>query len=71
MPRRPTVSKTKSVEALKYVDATRRNIPSAEHQPLMRDEERSPVQVAYERRDSDLDPQSGGARTSRTSRTWR
>ena len=57
MPRKPTAAKTKSVEALRYADATRRNIPSAEHQPLMRDEERSSVQVAYERRNRDLDPQ--------------
>ena len=45
------------MEALRHADATRRNIPSAEHQPLLRDEERSPVQIAYERRNRDLDPQ--------------
>ena len=38
-------------------EARRRNLPSAEHQPLMREEEQSPVRVAYERRNRDLDPQ--------------
>ena len=47
----------KSVEALTHGEARRRNLPSAEHQPLMREEEQSPVQVAYERRNRDLDPQ--------------
>ena len=47
----------KSVENITHEDAKRRNLPSAEHQPLMRDEERHPVQVAYERRNRDLDPQ--------------
>ena len=56
MARRPAAN-AKSVEAIRHAEATRRNIPSAEHQPLLRDEERSPVQVAYERRNRDLDPQ--------------
>ena len=47
----------KSVETLTHEEARRRNLPSAEHQPLMREEEQSPVQVAYERRNRDLDPQ--------------
>ena len=47
----------KSVESLTHGEARRRNLPSAEHQPLMREEEQSPVQVAYERRNHDLDPQ--------------
>lgn len=45
-----------SIEALKH-DATRINIPTAEFESLMRDEDKSPVQVAYERRNRDLDPQ--------------
>ena len=47
----------KSVEALTHEEARRRNLPSAEHQPLMREEEQSPARVAYERRNRDLDPQ--------------
>ena len=50
-------NKRKSVEALTHGEARRRNLPSAEHQPLMREEEQSPIQVAYERRNRDLDPQ--------------
>ncbi len=47
----------KSVENITHEDAKRPNLPSAEHQPLMRDEERHPIRVAYERRNQDLDPQ--------------
>ena len=47
----------KSVEALTHGEARRRNLPSAEHQPLMREEEQNPVRVLYERRNRDLDPQ--------------
>ena len=47
----------KAVEALTHDEARRRNLPSAEHQPLMREEEQTPVRVAYERRNRDLDPQ--------------
>ena len=48
---------SKAVETLTHDEARRRNLPSAEHQPLMREEEQSPVRVAYERRNRDLDPQ--------------
>ncbi len=57
MPRRARTKTPKSVEALTHAEARRRNLPSAEHQPLMREEEQSPVQLAYERRNRDLDPQ--------------
>lgn len=46
-----------TVETLKHDDATRRNIPTAEYQSVMQKEEQSPVRVAYERRNRDLDPQ--------------
>jgi adenine-specific DNA-methyltransferase len=45
------------VEALKHDAATRRNIPTAEYESVMRAAEKSPVQLAYERRNRDLDPQ--------------
>ena len=48
---------SKAVETLTHDEARRRNLPSAEHQPLMREEEQTPVRVAYERRNRDLDPQ--------------
>ena len=56
MPRKRT-KKTKSVETLVHGEASRRNLPSAEHQPLMHEKEQSPVSVAYQRRNRDLDPQ--------------
>ena len=56
MPKGQT-KRPKSVETLTHEEARRRNLPSAEHQPLMQEDEQSPVQVAYERRNSDLDPQ--------------
>ncbi|MHB1114787.1 MAG: site-specific DNA-methyltransferase, partial [Acidovorax defluvii] len=50
-----------SVETLKHEDATRKNIPTAEYQSVMKKEQQSPVRVAYPReregRSRDLDPQ--------------
>ncbi|WP_457576250.1 site-specific DNA-methyltransferase, partial [Desulfomarina sp.] len=51
-------SKTpKSIETLTHEEASRKNIPTAEYQSVMRDDEKNPIQVAYERRNRDLDPQ--------------
>ena len=47
----------KTVETLTHQDASRKNIPTAEFQSVMRKDEQSPIQVAYERRNRDLDPQ--------------
>src|SRR5215212_9822786 len=55
MARRKSAKKT--VEALKHDEASRRNIPTAEYQSIMNREQQDPVQVAYERRNRDLDPQ--------------
>ena len=49
--------KGKRVETLIHGEATRRNIPTAEYQPVMRSDDQDPIRVAYERRNSDLDPQ--------------
>ncbi len=46
-----------SVEALKHDDATRKNIPTAEYQSVIDEQTKSPLRVAYERRNKDLDPQ--------------
>ena len=54
MAKAPTL---KAVETLTHDDATRKNIPSAEHQSLMYDADKNPVRVTYERRNRDLDPQ--------------
>jgi adenine-specific DNA-methyltransferase len=48
---------SKTVEALKHDDATRKNIPTAEYQSVMQKNEQTPVRIAYERRNRDLDPQ--------------
>jgi adenine-specific DNA-methyltransferase len=45
------------VTALKHDAATRRNIPTAEYESVMREEDKTPIQLAYERRNRDLDPQ--------------
>ena len=49
--------KSKSVETLVHDEAQRRNIPTAEYHPVMAEEDKTPVRVAYERRNRDLDPQ--------------
>jgi adenine-specific DNA-methyltransferase len=45
------------VESLKHSEATRKNIHTAEYQSVLQKESASPIQVAYERRNQDLDPQ--------------
>ena len=57
MARRTRTRTPRSVGNITHEEARRRNLPSAEHQPLMRDEERHPIRLAYERRNRDLDPQ--------------
>tara|TARA_B110001454_G_scaffold219001_1_gene249236 strand:+ start:547 stop:3354 length:2808 start_codon:yes stop_codon:yes gene_type:complete len=56
VPKQPLI-----VETLKHDDATRKNIPTAEYQSVMKKEQQSPVRVAYPReregRNRDLDPQ--------------
>ena len=47
----------KSVVTLKHDEASRKNIPTAEYQSVMEEEEQSASRVAYERRNRDLDPQ--------------
>ncbi len=47
----------KTVATLKHGEASRKNIPTAEFRSVMDRSEQSPVRVAYERRNRDLDPQ--------------
>ena len=49
--------KLKQVETLRHQDASRKNIPTAEYQAVMAEDDRNPIEVAYERRNRDLDPQ--------------
>lgn len=58
----------KTVESITHEDATRRNIPTAEYQPVLSKEQQAPIKISYERgvgglekekeiRNRDLDPQ--------------
>ena len=57
MVRRTRKPKLKSVESLTHDEASRINIPTAEYQSIMQEEQLSPIRAAYERRNRDLDPQ--------------
>ena len=57
MPKTVKEKPRKIVDTLLHKEASRRNIPTAEYQSVMRAEEMSPVRVAYGRRNRDLDPQ--------------
>ncbi len=48
---------TKNVDALKHDEATRKNIPTVEYESLVQTREKAPIQVTYDRRNRDLDPQ--------------
>jgi len=45
------------VATLTHDAASRKNIPTAEYESVMREQDKSPVRLAYERRNRDLDPQ--------------
>jgi len=47
----------RTVESLTHKEASRKNIPTAEYQSVMQKEQQSPIRLAYERRNRDLDPQ--------------
>ncbi|MGH8063768.1 MAG: site-specific DNA-methyltransferase [Candidatus Entotheonellia bacterium] len=53
----PKHTSQKTVATLTHEEARRKNIPTAEYQSVMQKEAQSPVRVAYERRNRDLDPQ--------------
>jgi len=57
MAKKPRTKTPKQIATLTHEEASRKNIPTAEYQAVMRTEEQSPVRVAYERRNRDLDPQ--------------
>ena len=50
-------SRRKQVETLVHDEAKRTNIPTAEYSSALEDDDRSPIEVAYARRNRDLDPQ--------------
>lgn len=47
----------KIIESIAHKDASRKNIPTAEHEPIMEEDLKKPIALAYERRNRDLDPQ--------------
>lgn len=49
--------KSVEVEALRHTEAKRKNIPTAEFESVMEERDKTPIEVAYERRNRDLDPQ--------------
>ena len=71
MAKKPKLNK--QVEALTHEEASRKNIPTAEYQSLIEKENQTPLYIAYERRNRDLDPQLVLHRHScyRRLRTWR
>lgn len=48
---------SKSVEAILHDDARRANIPTSELQSIVPDTQKAPIKIAYEKRNSDFDPQ--------------
>ena len=55
MARKPR--KSRQVRTLTHEEASRKNIPTAEYQSVMAKDDQNPIQVAYQRRNRDLDPQ--------------
>ena len=47
----------KQVETLTHTEESRRNIPTSELESLVSEEDKTPIRIAYERRNRDLDPQ--------------
>jgi adenine-specific DNA-methyltransferase len=47
----------KQIESFTHTDSTRKNIPTAEYQSMVEKDAKSPIRLAYERRNRDLDPQ--------------
>lgn len=58
MPKKAASTKPgKKIENISHKDQKRTNIPTAEYESLMQDQQKTPIRVAYERRNRDLDPQ--------------
>ena len=57
MAKKPQYPAPKAVAAILHDEAKRKNIPTAEYQSVVQKADQSPLRVAYERRNRDLDPQ--------------
>jgi len=58
-------TKRKTVETITHDEASRKNIPTAEFHSVMTKREQSPIRIAYERRNRDLDHSSFGEERTR------
>jgi hypothetical protein len=56
MPKKKTITR-KQVDALAHEDAKRKNIPTAEFESVMDKDAQTSIELAYARRNRDLDPQ--------------
>ena len=57
MPRTRNTRRQRTVATLRHEEDTRTNIPTAEYQSMVREEQEALLQKEYERRNRDLDPQ--------------
>ena len=57
MPRRTRQRQPTQVLTITHPDDARRNIPTAELEPVMAESDRQAIHIAYQRRNRDLDPQ--------------
>ena len=57
MPTRKNKPTPKQIDTLTHSEAARLNIPTAEYEAMLHDKDKSPIRVACERRNPDLDPQ--------------
>ena len=55
--RRTRNRRGKTVEALRHEEDTRTNIPTAEYQSMVQEDQETPLRRAFQRRNRDLDPQ--------------
>jgi adenine-specific DNA-methyltransferase len=57
MAKKKAATSEKTVETLMHETDKRKNIPTAEYQSVVKQEQQRPVRVEYQRRNRDLDPQ--------------
>ncbi|WP_373539539.1 site-specific DNA-methyltransferase [Chamaesiphon sp.] len=56
-PRQPKPQTSQKIESFKHNEEQRKHIPTAEFQSVMAEDEKSPIRIAYQLRNRDLDPQ--------------
>jgi len=57
MAKKETSKSKLSIESFRHEDASRKNIPTIEFDSILSDADKSPIRVAFERHNRDLDPQ--------------